>query len=79
MNFTSFKRSSLREVQNWLLTLTRQTYFLTVFFEQEKYMFQIKPQMRYVDKMVNKNVSQLNGITATEGVIEAYLFFCYIF
>ena len=35
--------------------------------------------MRYVGKMVNKNVSQLNGITATEGVIEAYLFFCYIF
>ena len=42
-------------------------------------MFQIKPQMRYVDKMVHKNVSQLNGITATEGVIEAYLFFWYIF
>lgn len=42
-------------------------------------MFQIKPQMRYVDKMVNKNVSQLNGITATEGVIEAYLFFLLYF
>ena len=41
--------------------------------EQENYIFQVKPQMCWADKILNKDILHVNCIIATEGAIEAHV------
>lgn len=43
-----------------------------ILFEQEKYIFQVKPHMRQADKILKKNILHVNCVTATEGAIESH-------